>query len=278
MSKPILDFNRRNETSLEILNKYYENSYLIVIGINKYKEELSLKNAENDAKGIMNVLRHKYGFKVMRSLFNEEATRERIWEIFDHLILDESRIRSRDRVIIYYSGHGKLRRLIRSGSEHKVGYIVPYDSKIERYDTYISMSEIIDRFQLCPAKHVLLILDCCYSGYAARGNILLPQKPPTVTEKYIKEISSRPAKQVLAAGEEDQPVNDSGIRPGYSAFTGALLDILETETDLDKDGILTANEIGFNLVKLVALEQRTGAVFQKPVYTHIGGSQGGDLI
>jgi hypothetical protein len=62
--------------------------------------------------------------------------------------------------------------------------------------------------------------------------------------------------QVLAAGQEDQAVSDSGMRPGYSAFTGALLDILDMEMDLDNDGILTASEIGYNLGKEVIPHQK----------------------
>ena len=66
------------------------------------------------------------------------------------------------------------------------------------------------------------------------------------------------------------------MRPGYSAFTGALLDILEMERDLDDDGILTASEIGFNLGREVIPHQK--GAYQKPVYNHIAGSEGGDFI
>ena len=92
----------------------------------------------------------------------------------------------------------------------------------------------------------------------------------------LKEIASRSATQVLAAGQEDQAVSDSGKRPGYSAFTGALLDILDMERDLDDDDILTASEIGYNLGKEVISHQK--GVYQKPVYNHIAGSEGGDFI
>lgn len=88
-------------------------------------------------------------------------------------------------------------------------------------------------------------------------------------------ISARKAIQVLAAGQKDEPVSDSGTRPGFSAFTGALLDILESERDLDNNGILTAHEIGLNLERLVALQEGS---FQRPAYNTITGSEGGDFI
>jgi hypothetical protein len=133
------------------------------------------------------------------------------------------------------------------------------------------MKTVIEGCQKCIAKHVLLVLDCCYSGYAALKDV--PQKRPRkVTENYFSRIASRRA---LAAGQEDEPVSDSGVRPGYSAFTGSLLDILEIERDLDGDGILTADEIWHNLEKQII--QREG-VNQKPAYNRISGSEDGDFI
>lgn len=98
-------------------------------------------------------------------------------------------------------------------------------------------------------------MDCCYSSYAANRAIQSSQGSYTATEDYIKDIASRPALQILAAGQEDQPVSDGGMRPGYSAFTDALLDILELEVDPDDNGVLTASEIGFSLERRVALQE-----------------------
>jgi hypothetical protein len=113
------------------------------------------------------------------------------------------------------------------------------------------MDAIINASRECTVKHVLLIFDCCYSGYAAlRESEVI--KPPNVTDEYLERITSNRAIQVLAAGEVDQPVNDSGERLGFSAFTGALLDIFESRRDLDNDGLLTASEIGSYLGPIVS--------------------------
>src|SRR5436309_632690 len=80
----------------------------------------------------------------------------------------------------------------------------------------------------------------------------------------------------MAAGQEDEPVSDSGPRPGYSAFTGALLDILEGSKDLDGDGILTASEIGAYVQKQVF--QHSSTFHQRPIFMNILGSEGGDFV
>jgi len=94
------------------LKSYYDNSYAIIIGISKYKEENSLPNAQNDASAVKDILEKKYSFNIIKSLFNEDATANNIREVFDDLLQDESLIGPNDRVLVYYSGHGKLRTTI----------------------------------------------------------------------------------------------------------------------------------------------------------------------
>lgn len=117
-------------------------------------------------------------------------------------------------------------------------------------------------------------MDCCYSGFAALRNTE-PQGAPSDTETYLKEVTSRRTIQVIAAGQEDQPVEDSGIKPGYSAFTGALLDILESGKDHNNDGILSASEIGSHYEHEVTKHAKSA---QKPVFNHLSGSKLGDFI
>jgi molecular chaperone DnaK len=259
-----------------LLKKYYEKSHAIIIGISRYKEESALSNAYNDAVAIEKVLKQKYGFNILWSLYNENANADNIREVFTDRLQNDKIIGPRDRVVVYYSGHGKMRTIYaQDGREIKQGFIVPYDSNKEKFATNIPMQTIVESILACPAKHKLLILDCCYSGFAAirAGE---PQRNSKPAQLYLKEITSKSAIQVLAAGQEDQAVADSGIRPGLSVFTGGLLDILEMERDLDNDGVLTASEIGFNLEKQLIHHQNP--VYQRPIYTHISGSQGGDFV
>jgi hypothetical protein len=137
------------------------------------------------------------------------------------------------------------------------------------------MDYLIESSQACNARHIFLVLDCCYSGYAAMRDSE-PKKPHKATYNDLKDMTSRETIQVMAAGEEDQPIGDSGLRPGYSPFTGALLDILEPELDLDNNAILSASEIAANLEKHIANQK--GKVFQRPAYNFISGSNGGDFV
>jgi molecular chaperone DnaK len=259
-----------------LLKKYYEKSHAVIIGISKYKEEVPLSNAYNDAKAVEKVLKEKYGFNILLPLYNENANTYNMNKLFNDQLQSDFIIGPKDRVIVYYSGHGKRRiKYTSDGREIKEAFVVPYDSKKEEFANNISMETIVKSIIDCPAKHKLLILDCCYSGFAA-VRASEPERDSKPTQLYLKEITSKSAIQIIAAGQEDQAVADSGIRPGLSVFTGGLLDILEMDRDLDNDGILTASEIGYNLEKQITRHQNP--VYQRPIYTHISGSQGGDFV
>jgi hypothetical protein len=264
------------DTDTTDLKKYYKRSHAIVIGISKYKEETSLSNAYNDAAAIKRVLEDNYNFDNVITLFNEEATADKIRELLQDTLRDESTIGTKDRVLIYYSGHGKLRTDTKpNGEEIKTGYIIPYDSRLGRYWASIEMDDLIRSCQGSKAKHILLVLDCCYSGFAATRSVDSKVPPKNVDEKYLKDITQRRAIQVLAATQEDEPANDSGILPGFSSFTGALLGILKNEKDPIPNGIITASEIGTVLQQEVVHQK---GVFQRPSYNVIAGSEGGDFI
>ena len=268
----------RQSSEINFVQRMYNNSYSVIIGIDDYKEEQSLSNACNDARSINRVLENDYKFiNLIPPLYNSEATKDKLEEIFVDTISNNQgskEMGQQDRLIIYYSGHGKLRKITNlDGTKSKEGFIIPYDGKKGGDYKNISMETIIKSCQRCIAKHVLLILDCCYSGFAAtRSSIDNLQQ---IDNRYLDDLASRRAIQVLADGQDDQLVSDSGIRQGHSAFTGALLDILENKLDLNNDGIISVREIAYYLETQVAMHS---SLYQRPVYNEIAGSQNGDFL
>jgi uncharacterized caspase-like protein len=105
------------------IKEFYKKSHAIIIGISNYREETPLSNAYNDATAIKKVLVEKYEFDNIITLFNEEATGDKIRDLLEDTLRDESIIGPKDRVLLYYSGHGKLRREVNwEGKEISTGY------------------------------------------------------------------------------------------------------------------------------------------------------------
>lgn len=181
-----------------------------------------------------------------------------------------------DRVIVFYAGHGTLQKIKNfSNKEFREGYILPFDATQGDLASYLEMESLIKACQECPAKHVLLILDCCYSGYAATRDLGIGIMSDEEPDHYLKGITGDRALQVLAAGTDEELVGDSGLRPRNSPFTGALLDILEFKPYLENEGILTAGEIAKKVRQRVSRHYK-GA--QNPVFNTMSGHRFGDFV
>src|SRR5271156_934808 len=170
-----------------------------------------------------------------------------------------------DRVFVFFAGHGATRRL---PSGRDLGYIIPVDAGASNYEAQaISMTNFQDISEAIPAKHLLFVMDSCYSGLAlTRGG----NAPPS--QNYLNEISRREARQMFTAGGADQQVADNGPN-GHSVFTWTLLQGLDGRADLNGDGVITATELAAYVAPAVsALSHQT------PTFGNLPGTEGGDFI
>jgi len=79
--------------------------------------------------------------------------------IEDELSRLESEPGREDGVLLYFSGHG-------IGDNHQ-WFLVPAGTTgpdPNRHDGYVDQDRISNFLDKCPAKHVLVVLDCCYAG------------------------------------------------------------------------------------------------------------------
>lgn len=256
------------EATAGVSENLYRKKWALVIGINEYENWPQLKYAVNDAQGIKDVLVDKLEFKEDNIVLikDKEATRKGILEAFgDHLINNE-KVKKDDAVFVFYAGHGMTRRV----NEHKsLGYIVPVDGDNSSYSSQvISMSEIEDLNEMIPAKHVFWVMDACYSGLAlTRG-----ASRTSSTSRYIKEVTSRQARQIITAGGANEEVADGGPH-GHSIFTWTLINGLSGDADLNGDGYITASEVCNYVPPYVSSISN-----QTPAYGNLVGSSGGDFI
>ena len=243
----------------------YRESYAVVIGIDEYAAWPKLRYAVNDAKAIRDTLVDKYGFKAQNVtlLANQDATREKIIAALGGTLADARKVKREDRVFVFFAGHGATRRL---PSGRDLGYIIPVDAAADNYQTQaISMTQLQDIAEAIPAKHVLFIMDSCYSGLAlTRGRV--------DGGLYARELAKRGARQMFTAGGADEQVADNGPN-GHSIFTWTLLQGLQGKADLNGDGVITASELASHVAPIVSTLSR-----QTPAFGNLVGSEGGDMI
>ncbi len=233
----------------------YNKSHALVIGIDDYPASLPpLRAAVHGAESVARLLRESLGFDVTL-LRNAEATREAI----EGHIWGLKNTHPDDRVLIYFAGHGITDTTV---TGDKVGFLVPYGVEAGAYARAIEMDYLVDRSKYIPAKHILFVLDACFSGLALTTR-------SGKGEHLLKDLMTRRTVQAIAAGQEDQEVVDGGPG-GCSVFTGLLLERLE-----QRGGLLTGMELGLYLQRQVASQTRKR---QTPHYGSLLGSRGGDFV
>lgn len=161
-----------------------------------------MQSCEKDADDMSTLLQENYdgtkNFDV-KTLLNEQATRanirRNIRELFKH---------NCDIALFYFSGHGC--------DDENDGFIVSSDFAIDDYG--ISMAEIIKFVNRSRAKNKIVILDCCYSGFAGSAGIIGDES--LLTDGTI----------ILSASRKDETA--SGGKYGQnSVFTGLFIEALD---------------------------------------------------
>lgn len=242
----------------------YATSWAVVIGIDDYAQWPKLQYAVNDANAVRTELVQHFGFADDHVLLlrNREATRNGILGLFESRLSHD--VRKDDRLFVFFAGHGATRKL---SSGRTLGYIVPADSNPDQFAAdAIPMSEIQDIAEGLVAKHILFVMDACYSGLGlTRGAV-------AHSGNFLNDNARRIGRQMLTAGGADQMVSDGGPN-GHSVFTWAVLQGLAGKADLNGDGYITATELAAYVAPAVS-----GMSNQTPAFGSLPGSEGGEFI
>lgn len=181
----------------------------LVIGIEEYKPLVAastLKGCANDAAGIAEALK-KDGFNV-HFMINEEATKQGILQALAKL---KTTCTPKERFVFYYAGHG------RSAPRYA---LMPSDATYEGND--ISPKELNDAILAIPARSRTVILDSCFSGGMAAGE--MSRGMDDFKPRYFDEEQARSVK----FGVPPKPTNQKdSTKPlagnsGICYYTAAL--------------------------------------------------------
>jgi sulfatase modifying factor 1 len=210
------------------------------IGINEYQHFPPLRNAVKDVKDVVRVLQDRYDVATENTItiFDKEATRRNIIRTLNRL---QRKVGPKDKLIIYYSGHGHLNK-----STGK-GYWIPTNAEQDDTAAYIRNSTIREYLDDIKSLHTLLISDSCFSGALfVRGT----QR----SSAAIQELVKTPSRWALCSGRHDEEVYD-GKPGGNSPFAESIIDTLRDNQRKE-----------FNVIKLIdrVVEQTRSNYEQMP--------------
>jgi uncharacterized caspase-like protein len=245
------------------IERRYEKSRALIIGINEYAFAPPLRYGVSDAKAIADILKTRFDFAKddIHLLLDEQATKSSIVEHF--MTLTSAGTAVNDRVIFFFAGHGHTV----SSRRGEVGYLIPHDGKPESLVSLIRWDDFTRNADLIEAKHLFFLMDACYGGLA----IMRALRPGS--SRFLKDMLIRPARQVLTAGKADEQVADTGgPLPNHSVFTGHLLEALGGKAS-DSHGLITANGVMTYVYQAVAHDRDSR---QTPHFGYLDGD--GDFI
>lgn len=240
------------------LTSFYEESYAVIIGIDKYKHIESLNCSKADAHAVRDTLQ-EIGFpeENIVMLLDREATRQNIQDVMK--VEMEQKCGVNDRLLFYFAGHGSD---YTTSTGQKMGYLLPANVDPDYMQSRsISMDEVNKWSDIISAKHILYIIDSCYSGIAATRSSGIPKQ----RNNYIKEVSQRKVRQIITAGREDQKALE---KDGHGIFTRLFLRALKGNADLHGRGFITGFDLGNYLESRVYEESRRR---QQPLFRYLRG-------
>ncbi|MEW6431971.1 MAG: caspase family protein [Myxococcota bacterium] len=232
--------------------------YALVAGVCGYQGEHQLDAPCRDARAVRELLVKRLGYKPENVLFFVDVPAP--GEATDgvptaaNLKLAVEKFRDRTNAdetssfFFYYSGHGGYEK----GARKDYGVLQP-SGYFEHPDQPMSvrgwdMQELLDDLRKgVPSKHVMVVLDTCYSGWAvgAKGDERLSDE--------LKSLWAERAEVVLTAGTkgqrawEDEPEPGAWQWGGHSALTAFLLEGLGAsgapQADANRDAVVTDEEL-----------------------------------
>lgn len=219
--------------------KEFGKSYALIIGIGDYRRGWpKLEAPYFDACRVRDFLKKDADFDYIITLTNSKATKQKINTLMEEYFPD--RIKKNDRFLFYFSGHGTQR--IIPGVTYPSGYLALRDCSEKSYGSMVNMWDI-ERWDrnLSYARHVLFILDCCFSGVAGL------QRKSSLTDKKIERLSQY-AHHLITSGTANEVSLSSLKRWNGSLFTDSFLKAASGHGDMiskdyKADGVVSLKEL-----------------------------------
>jgi Caspase domain len=246
--------------------------WAVVIGVGQYNSSAipQLRYSVADAELVSQVLVSQGGFKKENVLLLTDKTerkptlRDLKWALGTFLARSAKKD---DLIVIFFAGHGAPEIDPRGAeSDGLAKYLVPSDADPnDLYSTALPMDEFQTIFDRIEAERVVVFLDACYSG-AAGGRTFASRRTRAarVDEVFLDRLTRSKGRAIVTASRASE-VSLEVPELGHGLFTHYLVQGLRGAADLDRDGIVSLQEVYQYLEQQVAQKSRLIGGNQHPV-------------
>ncbi len=246
--------------------------WAVVIGVGHYSNAAipQLHYTVADAELVQQVLVGQGGFKKDNVLLITDKTerkptlRDLKWALGTFLARSAKKD---DLIVIFFAGHGAPEVDPRGAeSDGLAKYLVPSDADPnDLYSTALPMDEFQTIFDRIEAERVVVFVDACYSG-AAGGRTFASKRTRAarVDEVFLDRLTRSKGRAILTASRGSE-VSLEVPELGHGLFTHYLVQGLRGAADLDRDGIVSLQELYQYLEQQVSQKSRSIGGNQHPV-------------
>ncbi len=246
--------------------------WAVVIGVGRYASTAipKLRYTVPDADAVYDTLVGTAGFKKEHVLLLTDTSERKPtlrnikWALGTFLARSAGKD---DTVFIFFAGHGAPevdpRGVERDGLAK---YLIPSDADPDDlYSTALPMDELQTVFARIEAERVVAFIDACYSG-AAGGRTFVARKTraASVDDLFLERITRSKGRAIITASRPSE-VSIELPDLGHGIFTYYLVSGLKGAADLNRDGMVTLQELYEYVEQQVTAKSRAVGGNQHPV-------------
>ena len=245
--------------------------WAVIIGVGRYQNAAipALRYAVADAEAVHRTLMDA-GFKKDNVLLLTDRTerkptfRDIKWALGTFLARSAQKD---DTVLIFFAGHGApevdTRGLERDGLAK---YLIPSDADPDDlFSTALPMDDLQTIFGRIEAERVVAFLDACYSG-AAGGRTFSSKRTRAgaVDDLFLERLTRSKGRAIITASRTSE-VSIELPELGHGIFSYYLVSGLKGAADLNRDGIVSLQELYEYVEQQVTTKSRAVGGNQHPV-------------
>ncbi len=249
----------------------HSNAVALILAIPQYQSASipEVKYARNDAEVLRQYLIKSFGFKpenILPMIADERLTYGRIQTYIKSILPSYLKPDGNSDLFIYFTGHGA------PSSANNEAYLVPWDGDpnyVNENNSY-SMKKFYVDIELLNARHKIIVVDACFSGYSGNGENLLKSASP-IYLKLNNPLVADPNTVIIQSSSVNQ-VSNWYDEKGHGMFTYFFLKGIQGAADYDHNGTITADE----LIKYIndqndGLPYYSNRLYQRPQEAQLEG-------
>jgi hypothetical protein len=246
--------------------------WAVVIGAERYESSdiPRLQYSTADAEALYDTLVGPAGFKKEHVLLLTDKTQKQPtlrnvkWALGTFLARSA---RKDDTVLIFFAGHGAPEVDLRGvEGDGLAKYLVPIDADPDDlFSTALPMDDIPTILGRIEAERVVIFLDTCYSGAAGGRTFASKKRRATDVDDLFLERLTRSKGRVIITASRPVEVSIELPELGHGIFTYYLVQGLKGAADLNRDGIVSLQELYEYVEQQVARKARAVGGNQHPI-------------